>query len=422
VTEIQSTNHLSSSELPDGYRITELGFLPENWTVVRGGEIFCESKLRVRDLGDKFDGIVLSITRHAGLIPQTEKFDKKVASHDLGNYKIVYRGQLVYGFPINEGVIAVSRFAVGAVSPTYCVWNVIRKDVDPEFMDWLVRQPFMIAQYMRFASNVVHRRRTLKPQDFLKVLFPLPPLSEQRAIAPVLRTIQRAKEATERVIAASRELKKSLMRHLFTYGPVPIDQIDQVPTQETEIGPIPSHWRAVKLREVAQMKYGKAKPESSGSIPVIGSGGIYDWTSEALVSHPTIVIGRKGTAGKVWLAEVPCWPSDTTFYLVWKCSIDVRFFYYCLSHKPLSGEHAKTTLPSLQRQDLENYLVPLPPLSEQQEIARILNVVDEKIRAEEMRKQALEQLFKSLLHNLMTAKIRLPESFVKQFKEGEIHE
>jgi type I restriction enzyme S subunit len=240
---------------------------------------------------------------------------------------------------------------------------------------------------------------------------PLPPLPEQRAIAYVLRTVQRAKEATERVVGALKELKKSLMQHLFTYGPVPVDQADQVPLKETEIGPVPEEWRVVRLGEIARVKYGKAKPiDEHGNIPVIGSGGIYGWTAEAAVGFATLIIGRKGTAGQVWLSETPSWPSDTTFYLEWKSrtTVDVRFIYGWFLLNPLSGAHAKTTIPSLQRPDLENSLVPLPPLYEQREIARILQAVEAKITAEQARRAALEALFKTLLHLLMTAKLRVP--------------
>jgi type I restriction enzyme S subunit len=58
-------------------------------------------------------------------------------------------------------------------------------------------------------------------------------------------------------------------------------------------------------------------------------------------------------------------------------------------------------------------IIPLPPLSEQREIARILQAVDRRIEAEEAYVRALETLFKSLLHELMTARRRLPKEFVE---------
>jgi len=61
--------------------------------------------------------------------------------------------------------------------------------------------------------------------------------------------------------------------------------------------------------------------------------------------------------------------------------------------------------------------MPLPPLSGQQRIAEILKAVDAKIQAEENRKAALQSLFKSMLHRLMTGKVRLSWEFVTRFKE-----
>ncbi|HDI52036.1 MAG TPA: restriction endonuclease subunit S, partial [Bacteroidetes bacterium] len=170
----------------------------------------------------------------------------------------------------------------------------------------------------------------------------------------------------------------------------------------TELCGIPEEWKVVRLGEVAKVKYGKANPKDTGNIPVVGSGGIYSSTTSPLVDYPTIIIGRKGTAGKAWLFLRPCYPSDTTFYLEWKKDIDVSFLFNYLVLNPLSGEHAKTTLPSLQKPDLENYLIPLPPLSEQHRIAAVLSAVQDANYKTGAVIAAAKSLKKSLMRHLFT--------------------
>jgi type I restriction enzyme S subunit len=172
--------------------------------------------------------------------------------------------------------------------------------------------------------------------------------------------------------------------------------------KETEIGPIPVEWEVVRLGGLARVNYGKAKPTSEGLIPVVGSGGIYGWADEALIDFPTLVIGRKGTAGRAWLMEEPCWPSDTTFYLEWTKEVDIRFLFGYLTLKPLSGEHAKTTLPSLSRPDLENYPIPLPPLPEQRRIAHVLSTIQRAIAAQDDLIIAAREVKRSLMQRLFT--------------------
>lgn len=100
--------------------------------------------------------------------------------------------------------------------------------------------------------------------------------------------------------------------------------------------------------------------------------------------------------------EMICLP---IFCFYWYESVDIRQF------------SNPGPLPSINAQAVINSFIPLPPLPEQQEIARILQAVDAKIAAEEQRKEVLERLFKSLLAELMSGRVRLPPAFVRRFVE-----
>jgi len=395
------------ASLPNGFRDStgeallrpDPSPLPEEWRVVRLGEVAqIEMGQSPPSITYNSEGIGLPFFQgkadFGDIYPTTRKWcssPNKIAEKD--DILLSVRA------PIGDVNIATQRCCIGRGL------TAIRAGAksDSKYLFYHL----LFSQELLESKGTGTTFKQINKETVTHFLIPLPPLAEQRAIAHVLTSIQRAIEATEQVIAAARELKKALMRHLFTYGPVPPAEAESVPLQETEIGPLPVHWRVVRLGEISEVKYGKANPNDSGSIPIVGSGGIFANTSTPLVTHPTLVIGRKGTAGKVWLFLSPCYPSDTTFYLHWKKEIDVSFVFYFLNLRPLSGEHAKTTLPSLQKPYLENTSVPLPPLPEQRAIAEMLGAVDEKIQAEERRKAALQSLFRSMLHYLMTGKVRV---------------
>ncbi|WP_287960697.1 restriction endonuclease subunit S [Caldilinea sp.] len=75
----------------------------------------------------------------------------------------------------------------------------------------------------------------------------------------------------------------------------------------------------------------------------------------------------------------------------------------------ISWQIKKQVTSRLPNMATEEASIPLPPLDEQREIARILQAVDAKIAAEQARRAALEELFKSLLHELMSGRIRLSD-------------
>ncbi|GIV04284.1 MAG: hypothetical protein KatS3mg015_3114 [Fimbriimonadales bacterium] len=296
--------------------------------------------------------------------------------------------------------------------------------------------------YLRFSKTRIEEKGT--GSTFKSVnkgilegfVLPVPPLLEQRAIAHVLRTVQRAKEATERVIAALKELRKSLMRHLFTYGPVPVDQVDQVPLKETEIGPLPEGWKVTQVGDVFEIQQGKALSPKARNGPrqrpflrtanvlwgridlsALDSMHFEESEEERLALRcGDLLVCEGGDIGRtaVWEGQVsPCFYQNHLHRLRSpRADLEPRFYMYWMEIAwtmlgLYGGAGNRTTIPNLSRSRLASFSVPLSPFPEQRAIAEIVRGVDRKIEAEENRKAALDALFKTLLHHLMTGKVRV---------------
>ena len=133
---------------------------------------------------------ILSMTMHDGIVLQSNRFKKSLASVDQSNYKVVNYGQLVVGFPIDEGVLYIQKvIPKGIMSPAYNVWDVNYEIVDPDYLEFCLHSPQSMQYYKENLRGTTARRRSIPTDTLLKLPIYLPSLGEQRKIAMVLNQI-----------------------------------------------------------------------------------------------------------------------------------------------------------------------------------------------------------------------------------------
>ncbi|WP_291517339.1 restriction endonuclease subunit S [Acidovorax sp.] len=134
---------------------------------------------------------------------------------------------------------------------------------------------------------------------------------------------------------------------------------------------LPVGWEWVRLGSVMSLAYGSALPEKErlpGSIPVYGSNGIVGFHASALVSEPSLIVGRKGSVGAINISLVPFWPIDTSYFVTPPSGIELHFAFHLLRSLGLAKHDKATAIPGINRNDVYAEIVGLPPLAEQSRI------------------------------------------------------
>jgi len=183
-------------------------------------------------------------------------------------------------------------------------------------------------------------------------------------------------------------------------------------------------WPLVKLRKLVVANYGKAlKKENrneSGGLDVFGSAGHVGYHDEALVTYKTIVIGRKGSVGKVIWAPKGGWIIDTAFYLtlIDKAELDWRYFFYVLQNSKLDSKKITTSIPGLNRDDFYETEIPLPPINEQKRIAAILDKADAIRRKRQQAIDLADDFLRSVFLDMFGDPVTNPKGWeVKKLSE-----
>ena len=135
----------------------------------------------------------------------------------------------------------------------------------------------------------------------------------------------------------------------------------------------------VKFSQLLKLEYGKALPDSDrdidGMYAAYGANGEKSRTNKFLYDKPSIIVGRKGSAGELTLVKDKFWALDVTYYVTHdENKTDLIYLYYALQTKNLTS-YARGVKPGINRNDVYDLEIPLPPLSTQQKIVAKLDAI-----------------------------------------------
>lgn len=422
------------------FKETEIGLLPSDWGIAPLGSLFHIQQGKALSPKSRVGSSLRPFLRTANVLwgrLDLANVDQMDFSQDEEERLALRAGDLL----VCEGG-ETGRSAIWQAELLVCYYqNHIHRlrrvtdDVDPFFfMYWMQAAILLLGLYRGQANRTTIPN--LSKARLSSFVVPLPPLAEQRSIAGVLLAVRRAIEATEAVIEAAQELKKSLMQHLYTYGPARIDRCDPLSLKQTNIGPMPLSWQTGTLGTVFSFQQGKAlSPKARlavSPLPFLRTSNVLwgeinlnsldqmDFTAEEAAKLALqigdLLVCEGGEVGRsaIWRGEISrcCYQNHIHRLRLSSPEAEPAFFMYWMQVAFLQrglygGQANKTTIANLSQARLQSFEVPLPDRTTQGEVAMKLKTIDVKIRAEVRRKDSLEAVFYSLLHNLMVGKLRV---------------
>ncbi|KJU71826.1 restriction endonuclease subunit S [Clostridium baratii] len=418
-------------EVREGYKMTELGEIPEEWEVKRLDET---SELIDGDRSSKYpgnkditdEGILFLSTQNivnSKLVYENCKFITEDKFNELGKGKLE-KDDLVITLRGSIGNIAKfkgDKYETGFINAQLMI--IRSNNINSEYLNKYLNSYNSQNQINNISSGSAQPQLTKGDLKTLKII--VPTKEEQEKIASILSTVDEQIDNTEKLIQKNQELKKGLMQQLLTKG------IGHTKFKKTEIGKIPEEWEVLKLSDIANVidslhETPEYSEQGFSMIRVVDVNGkaidtsktnkvsidIYNkFTRKYKPQKDDIIMSRVGSYGGVSYlkdSENVCLGQNI---VVINTRLNKRYLFYVLSSEYVKKNIEKLTVGSSQKTlslaNINDLKVLIPSEQEQEKIASLLSSVDEKIEEYENKKEKLEELKKGLMQQLLTGNIRV---------------
>ncbi len=399
--------------------------LPPGWTNHQFGET-CD---RVKDSYKPVDG---GNTPYVGLEHLAQGFPSLVGrgkESDVKSSKTAFKvGDILFG-KLRPYLRKGAQADFDGVCSTDILAFRVKPACEAEFLKYVIHSDEFVAHAKSTTSGVQHPRTSWP--SLREFRLSLPPLPEQKKIAHILSTVQRAIEAQEQIIQTTTELKKALMHKLFTEG------LRNEPQKQTEIGFVPESWEVVELGTLAKVGNGSTPKRANesywggGTIPWLNSTKIHDRfiteadqfvTPQAVrechlpkVAPNSLLIaitGQGKTLGNSAITRIETCINQHLAYAQFHSMTIVPDFVLWFMQTRYEylrsiAHGGGSTKGALTCGFLKTLLVPVPSTDEQKEIITVFQTLEDKQSSAASKKLALQEIFRTLLNELMAAKTRV---------------
>ncbi len=336
--------------------------------------------------------------------------------------------------------------AILADEPGVCTTELLvlraKEDVNPRFLATVAHSDGFLEHAVAGITGVQHPRTSWAHVRNFEV--PAFTVDEQRRIADLLWLAHEAISRSEKLVEQGQTLKRAAMQMLFT------SRLRGEPQKETEFGPMPESWEVRQLGDLAKIAYGAQAAVANATDPAIGTliltnanldleGHInlekrryYKVPEEQrgrliLCKGDVLFNWRSGSAnhvGKTVLFDLDGEYTYSSFILRFKPHrlISNKYLFRWLTYLRVSGfftsQRNVSSINSVYNASL-SATIPIwfPDDNQQREIVAILDTIDRKIDLIRRKRSVLDELFTTLLHNLMNGEIRATDLVLSALRE-----